>query len=132
MDSREFIDTPTGKIVVPKVVLADPATGQSYKQGGNVDPSGSQQVNTLGRPTVARKIATTGTSQPVTLTTGVLRISMLATGAPIRYNLGAAASPSTHLIAEGERMDIAVTSGAVLHAIQSGAVAGILEISELA
>lgn len=117
--------------VIPRFALADPVTGEPMGSIGS-GAAGALSVNTLGRPTVARKIVTTPTSASVTLTTGVLRISMLAVGADIRYNLGAAASPTTHLIASGERLDIAVTSGAVLHAIQSGAVAGTLEISELA
>lgn len=74
MSNREII----GNSIFDKAILADPITGEGYKAGGTVDAGGSQQVNTLGRPTAARKIVTTPTSASVTLTTGVLRISMLA------------------------------------------------------
>jgi hypothetical protein len=88
-------------------------------------------VEPLGIPTVARQLAATTTSANTTLTANISRISIRARFADIRYVVGVGAqtanASTSHFIANGERLDIAV---AVIR--ESGAtVNGSLAVTEL-
>lgn len=113
--------------------------------GGNLkvsleeyEPSiGKLPVEPLSGVTTARKIPSSTISTRVTLTAGCKRISIRARGCDIRFAVGDAtvtANASTsHFIAQDERLDIAVSSGASIAAVRESlaVVDGILEITEL-
>lgn len=94
-------------------------------------------TNPLGLPTVARQLTVGGSNAEVTLTPTCSRISVLAVGGAMRYVVGVGAqtadASTSHYIAAGERLDIAVPEGGTIAAIQaSGDTAGtVLEITEL-
>jgi hypothetical protein len=59
---------------------------------------------------------------------------MRATGADIRYSVGNTAQTATatsHLIANGERLDLSVPEGANIAVLRNGTTDGTLELSEL-
>lgn len=88
----------------------------------------------LGRPEVARQLAAGAASANVQLTAGVTRLTICARGADIRFAIGVAAptaAGTSHYLAIGERMDIAIPSGWYIAAIRAGTVDGTLEITEL-
>jgi len=96
-------------------------------------------VDTLGQPATARQIATTVASANQALTsTGVTRISLFARIAPLRYSVGStsqtADAATSHYLAAGERIDIAVPSTtpniAVIRA-SDATTDGAAEITEL-
>lgn len=97
-----------------------------------------ESVEPLGIPTVARQLAATTTSANTALTANVSRISIRARGCDIRYVVGVGAqtanASTSHFIANGERLDIAVPIGANIAVIrESGAtVNGTLALTELA
>ena len=74
-------------------------------------------------------------SSNTALTTSVNRISMRAVGADIRYSVGigtqTANGNTSHFIANGERLDIAVPGNANIAVIRDGTVNGTLELTEL-
>ena len=94
-------------------------------------------VEPLSMPGVARQLTATTTSANTVLTPGVFRISMRARGCDIRYAVGngaQTADPSTsHFIANGERLDIAVPPGANIAVIREigATVNGSLAVTEL-
>ena len=96
-----------------------------------------ESVEPLGIPTVARQLAATTTSTNTALTANVSRISIRARGCDIRYVVGVGAqtanASTSHFIANGERLDIAVPLGANIAVIrESGAtVNGTLALTEL-
>ena len=97
----------------------------------------TKHVEPLGVPTVARQLTATATSANTTLTANISRISIRARGCDIRYVVGVGAqtanASTSHLIANGERLDIAVPPAANIAVIrETGAsVDGTLEVSEL-
>lgn len=117
---------------------------QSYPRGPAITVAGSavdlpsdrhrSRVEPLGRPGVARKITAGATSSSTALTPNIFRISILATGANIRYVVGVGSQTATtnsHLIINGERLDINVPRGASIGVLRADATDGVLEVSEL-
>jgi hypothetical protein len=94
-------------------------------------------VEPLGIPTVARQLTATATSANTALTANISRISIRARGCDIRYAVGVGAqtanASTSHFIANGERLDIAVPFGANIAVIRESAatVNGSLAVSEL-
>jgi hypothetical protein len=97
----------------------------------------AQTVEPLGKPTVARQLTATSSTQVTALTVGCQRFSMYASGADIRYevstNSAATADGATsHLIATGERLDLRCEPGSYIARIRDASTDGVLEITELA
>ena len=94
-------------------------------------------VEPLGIPGVASQLAATATSASTTLTANVSRISIRARSCDIRYVVGVGAqtanASTSHFIANGERLDIAVPFGASIGVIRESAatVNGSLAVTEL-
>ena len=94
-------------------------------------------VEPLGIPGVARQLAATATSASTTLTANVSRISIRARSCDIRYVVGVGAqtanASTSHFIANGERLDIAVPFGASIGVVRESAatVNGSLAVTEL-
>ena len=92
-------------------------------------------VEILGKPGVARQLSAGATSANTALTAGVFRISMRAVGADIRFAIGqgtqTADASHGHFIANGERLDFAITSGANIAVIRDATDDGVLEVTEL-
>lgn len=94
-------------------------------------------VEPLGIPGVARQLTATSSSQNTALTANVSRISIRARGCDIRYAVGVgtqtANASTSHFIANGERLDIAVPQGANIAVIReaSATVDGSLAVTEL-
>jgi hypothetical protein len=92
------------------------------------------RVEPLGRPTVRRVVAAAASSASVALTTTCRRASIVAVGADIRFEVSSGsptASATTHLILEGERLDIHLPASPSIAATRNGSVTGSLEIMEL-
>jgi hypothetical protein len=92
------------------------------------------RVEPLGQPGVARQLAATNTSSNTALTAGVFRISVRAVGADIRYQVGTGSQTATatsHFIANGERLDLALPLGANIAVLRNGTTNGTLEVTEL-
>jgi len=98
---------------------------------------GRSLTEPLGQPSVARKITVTAASASVTLTTDCRRVSMEAVGCNQRYVVGTGAqtanASTSHWLAVGTRLDIAVPANAVIAAIRdnNATTDGVLEFSEL-
>lgn len=92
-------------------------------------------VEILGKPGVARQLSAGATSANTALTAGVFRISVRAVGADIRFAIGqgtqTASATTSHFIADGERLDFAITSGANIAVIRDASTDGVLEVTEL-
>ena len=94
-------------------------------------------VEPLGIPSVARQLTATATSASTTLTANISRISIRARSCDIRYVVGVgtltANATTSHFIANGERLDIAVPFGASIGVIRESAatVNGSLAVTEL-
>lgn len=94
-------------------------------------------VEPLGIPSVARQLAATTTSANTVLTSNVTRLSIRARGCDIRYAVGVGAqtanASTSHFIANGERLDIAVPPGANIAVIREigATVNGSLAVTEL-
>lgn len=94
-------------------------------------------VETIKQPLVARQLAAAaagGANLNTALTTTCRRISIYARGADIRYAIGSAAQtagPTTHFIAAGERLDLAVPATPNLAILGDTVTTGTLEVSEL-
>jgi hypothetical protein len=89
----------------------------------------------LGQPAVARQLAAGATSASTALTSTCRRISIRATGASIRYRIGTGtqiAGGTSHLIAQDERLDLAVPADAQIGIIRAASTDGVLELTELA
>lgn len=92
----------------------------------------------LGRPSVARQLAVTATSNSVALTAGCKRISIRARGCDMRYVIGVGAQTANastdHFIGQDERLDLMVLAGSTIAAIRESAATtnGSLAITELA
>ena len=94
-----------------------------------------KQIEILGEVGTARQLTAGSASSNTALTTSVNRISMRAVGADIRYSVGigtqTANGNTSHFIANGERLDIAVPGNANIAIIRDGTVNGTLELTEL-
>lgn len=115
------------------------ANGQSlYDVVMVADASGSVAPSQVGIPSVARQILATITSTNTALTTTCRRVSIRASGANARFSVGTGAqtanASTSHFIAAGERLDIAVPLNANIAFIRDLlAVANAsIELSELA
>jgi len=96
--------------------------------------SGPSPVEPLGIPSVARQLAAGAASANTALTSTCKRMSMRAVGADIRYMIGSASQTATatsHLIAMGERLDVALPATPNIAVIRAGATSGTLELTEL-
>lgn len=95
----------------------------------------TKNVEILGKPQEARQIGVTTTPNSTTLSTGVYRISMYAKGGDVRFDIGQGtqyADQTCHFIANGERLDFSVTSGAQIGTVlATGSNPATLEITEL-
>ena len=94
----------------------------------------TDRVEPLGQPGAARQLAATGTSANTALTADVYRISVRAVGADIRYQIGngtQTATVTSHFIAYGERLDLAVPPGANIAVLRNATTNGTLEVTEL-
>jgi len=100
----------------------------------DLTPHGRLLSDPLGRPSVRRVVTAGAASASVALTTACRRASIIAIGADIRFEVSSGsptASATTHLILEGERLDIHLPATPSIAAIRNGAVNGTLEITEL-
>lgn len=92
-------------------------------------------VEPLGQPGVARQLTAGAASTNQALTSTCRRISMRAVGADIRYSVGSASqtanAATSHIIFNGERLDIAVPATPNIAFIRVGSTNGTLEVSEL-
>ena len=95
----------------------------------------TKNVEILGKPGIAHQLAAGAASANYALTAGVFRISMRAVGADIRFAIGqgaqTASATASHFIADGERLDFAITNGANIAVIRDAATDGVLEVTEL-
>ena len=94
----------------------------------------TSRVEFLGHPGVGRQLAAGDTSANTALTDGIYRISMRAVGADIRFAIGQGAQTATAtspFIADGERLDFAITNGANIAVIRDASTDGVLEVTEL-
>ena len=92
------------------------------------------RVEPLGVPGLARQLTATNTSANTALSANVYRISMRAVGADIRYQVGSGAQTATstsHFIANGERLDVALPQGGNIAVLRNGTTNGTLEVTEL-
>jgi len=92
------------------------------------------EVEPLGQAGTARQLSAGSVSANTALTVNVERISMRAVGADIRYSIGYTAQTATstsHFIANGERLDLAVPKNANIAVIRNAGTNGTLEITEL-
>ena len=89
----------------------------------------------LGKPNTSRQLAAGVHSTNTALSSHISRVSMRATGADIRFEIGEgtqyADAANSHFIAEGERLDFSVHSGANIAVIRDGTDDGVLELTEL-
>ena len=93
-----------------------------------------EAVEPLGLPGVARQITVDGTSANTALTATCRRLSMRAVGADMRYAVGSSsqtATASSHFIAVGERLDIALPATPNIAVIRNASTDGVLEVTEL-
>ena len=92
-------------------------------------------IDFLGQPLVARQLSAGAISANTALSATCRRISIRATGAAMRYSIGATAQTAnettSHFIAQEERLDLRVPLGANIAVIRAGAVSGVLELTEL-
>lgn len=94
----------------------------------------TDRVEPLGQAGLARQLTVNGTSDNTALTAGIFRISMRAVGADIRYQIGngtQTATSSSHFIANGERLDLAVPPSANIAVLRNATTNGTLEVTEL-
>lgn len=124
VDSEGRLQTTTTAVVSSEVEIKNDA--------GNAVPT-----EPLGIPTVARQIIVSTVSASATLTATCKRISIRARGCDMRYVVGVGAqtanASTSHFIAQDERLDIAIPTGATIAVIrESGAIAnGSLAVTEL-
>lgn len=88
----------------------------------------------LGIPSVARQLAAGATSSNTALTTTCRRISIIATGAAIRYSVGSTsqtASATSHYVAEDERVDLRLPATPNIAVIRAGGIDAVVELTEL-
>jgi hypothetical protein len=99
--------------------------------------TGAVPVETIKQVLVARQLAvaaSSGASANTALTTTCRRISIYARGADVRYAIGSSgqtASATSHFIAAGERLDLAVPATPNIAVLGATPTTGTLEVSEL-
>jgi hypothetical protein len=96
--------------------------------------SKTANVEILGAPTTAHQLSAGATSANTALSAGIFRISMRAVGADIRFAIGQGAQTAdvhSHFIANGERLDFAITNGANIAVLRAATDDGTLEVTEL-
>ena len=99
-----------------------------------VTDDGALKAEPLGVPGVARQITADGTSSNIALTATCRRLSMRAVGADMRYKIGSSsqtATVSSHFIAKGERLDVALPVTPNIAVIRDASDNGVLEVTEL-
>jgi hypothetical protein len=100
----------------------------------SVTATNALPIEPLGQAGVARKLTAGASSANTALTSTCKRITMRAVTADIRYAIGTSsqtATTSSHFIASGERLDLAVPLGANIAIIRDAATSGTLELTEL-
>jgi hypothetical protein len=101
------------------------------------DDSYGEVVDILGEPGVARQLAATASHSNTELTPTCGHISIYARGADIRYAIGSSAqtanASTSHFIADGERLDLALPDTPHIAVIRdtSATENGTLEVTEL-
>lgn len=94
-----------------------------------------ERVEPLGVPSVARQLTAGSASTSTALTSNISRISIRCRNADARYVVGVGAqtanASTSHFIANGERIDIAVPQGSSIGYIRATTTDAILEITEL-
>ena len=121
------------------VALATDSVSQAIRDrlpSALVANAGRLNVETLGVPGTSRQLTAGSSSANVALSANVYRISIYARNADIRYAIGSGAQSaggSSHFIAAGERLDLALpaTSPNIAVIRAGGSTDGILEITEL-
>jgi len=99
--------------------------------------TGAVPVETIKQALVARQLAaaaSSGSSANTVLTTTCRRISIYARGADIRYAIGSSsqtAGTTTHFIAAGERLDLAVPATPNIAVLGATLTTATLEVTEL-
>ena len=94
----------------------------------------TSKVEFLGHPGVGRQLAAGDTSANTALTAGIQRISMRNVGGDIGLATGQGtqtATATSPFIADGERLDFAITHGANIAILRAGSTNGVLELTEL-
>jgi hypothetical protein len=116
------------------VIPVDGATGLYFTH-----PDATRlRVEPLGQPSIPHQIEATTTSANQALTATCRRASITAEGCKMRYLVGdeeqTASATTSHMIRDGERLDIAVPANGHIAVIRDSAATsnGVLEISELA
>lgn len=97
--------------------------------------TGAVPVENIKQPLVARQLVAAVGNADTTLTSTTRRISIYARGGDVRYAIGSSAqtaSATTHFIAQGERLDVAVPATPHIAVIRGGVSDCTLELSELA
>jgi hypothetical protein len=106
-----------------------------FTKGGNSPASPQNGLPVLRRPGASRQLAAGATSADTALTATCQYISIRAVGANIRYSIGAteqtANASTSHFIADGERLDLAVPVEAHIAVIRAASTNGTLELTEL-
>ena len=96
--------------------------------------TGAVPVETIKQALVARQLAAGAASANTVLTPTTRRISIYARGGDVRFLIGSAAQTAlatSHFIAQGERLDLAVPATPNIAVLRDGATDGVLELSEL-
>lgn len=99
----------------------------------NADGTYSVSTNQLGQALVARQLTVSSTSTNTVLSTAARKITMYAT-ADTRFSIGSSpqtASPTSHFIAAGERLDLSLPITPNIAVILASGGAGTLELSEI-
>jgi len=116
------------------VTLANPPADPPSASAINTALSGSKRNILLGLGG-AKSVAAGSTSARVQLaTSGIVGVSITATGADIRFALGnssVTASGTSHYLPQGQSRDFAVSASQYIAAIRNGSTDGVLEITEL-
>lgn len=91
------------------------------------------RTRVVTQPGVARQLPAGAASANTALTSTCRRISIRAVGSDIRYAIGSTsqtASATSHFIASGERLVVALPETPNIALIRNAAVDGVLEVSE--
>ena len=88
----------------------------------------------LRKPGVARQLAAGSSSANTALTSTCERISIIATGADIRYAIGTSAqtanASTSHFIKQNERVELDIPSSANIAFIRDASTDGVAELTE--
>jgi hypothetical protein len=125
---RDFVDT----LETLTTAIRDRLPTSLLNDRVKVEPLGSAGG-------IARQLAAAAASANVALTSTCRRVSLFARGADIRYSIGSSAQTATttsgvatsHYLAQGERIELAVPATPNIAAIRAGTTDGTLEITEL-